>query len=166
MTLIIHCQGPCAKQMGSLEPFRVKEDKYLCLNCAGEKAKVYDTGRRDTKFKVFKSPFESIMQDAYYMNNDKPPTPPTKNFTFFFEQCICAPEQDTILGVEAKKLHFCVEGRIHQERDKSLSDFEPFTFDLLIWRAGPLVKIVTIEGYKYKDQRMTGMGFIAYSLWE
>ena len=33
MAIILTC-GVCKKRMGSLEPYRIKNDKYLCLKCA------------------------------------------------------------------------------------------------------------------------------------
>lgn len=36
MTLIIKCEGSCGKSMGSLEPFKVIQDKYMCLECANK----------------------------------------------------------------------------------------------------------------------------------
>jgi hypothetical protein len=41
MAIIIKCDQ-CNKQMGSLEPFAVKNDKYLCLKCAEQKDQVQE----------------------------------------------------------------------------------------------------------------------------
>jgi len=40
MALKLYCQGDCKKEMRPLEPFKVLNDLYLCLNCAGVSKKV------------------------------------------------------------------------------------------------------------------------------
>ena len=34
MAILLFCEGTCKKQMGSLEPFIIHEDKYMCTKCA------------------------------------------------------------------------------------------------------------------------------------
>lgn len=36
MAVIIHCMGPCGKQMKLLEPHIIQGDKYLCVTCGNK----------------------------------------------------------------------------------------------------------------------------------
>lgn len=163
MALIISCEGPCNKRMGYLDEFRIKDNKYMCLECAGE-AKPKSSTIIKTQTNCYTSLFEPHLKRAYSLLSE-----PNRNYLF---ELANIPEANTILNRKVTELYFVVNGpqesinNCNDQKGRDQMNYNSVAFDLILYKQ-QRIKIVTIKGFIEKSNSSPHSScYFAKSLWE
>ena len=155
MALIIHCEGPCGKQMGSLEQFKVHNNKYMCLHCAGvQKPRTIVEGT--TTGRIYQSKLERFMLTLWPLNEQTN----AGNIREFnrYSKVKFADIKDP-----AKSTYWMIYD-CGINRDDTINGYthklEPITFDLIAYNGKGQYLIATVIGHKEEGKKTPQLYYI------